>query len=431
MAETTSQQLDWVKAFLGFDAGNALVGGGGAAPKSAGKPSWGRNPFAKAKGGEADAAGKAADEKPFKDKALAAKFKTYDDAGKALKASGFETKPMDAERKDLAAQAGKAEAKILGREKAVAAVGKRLDEEIEHVNALAKSLKDVMGTGTGAPTDDQKSQAYKTALEDHYGLQIEVPAGMTNTHFDKVYDMFGSVPKGDVKQDKLKKLKYNTANIGGVFYYDDCKIEMGNFGDATGEEDYDIGGKTVKANSFNVTTLHEIGHSLDFKHNIMNSNQSKPGCGGWKVETLAGVTNAFVTALLKSVKPGPKVTAKILAPVVEAALKDGTTVQPNDIENADWPGIETYLIDKCVPTRDASQPYFKDTPSVIGDRAYTESQGTWYSYGAGARKATKVNLYQWRSPPEWFAEVYAITWLKKARPPTAVDKSVADHCWKG
>ena len=36
-----------------------------------------------------------------------------------------------------------------------------------------------------------------------------------------------------------------------------------------------------------------------------------------------------------------------------------------------------------------------------------------------ARAPTKVNNYQWRAPGEWFAEVYAISWLSKKKPPAA------------
>ncbi len=424
MSDTATAQVDWVKTVLGFDIGAALRGGGQGMPSAKG-------PFGSKKSKGTAPTGTEPEVKLPKDKDLAAKFKTYADEVKALKDKGFDTKAMEAERADLAKQGIKAEGKLMGRDKAIAAVKTRLDEEIEHVRALAKSLKDEMGTGTGNPSADQKSKIYKKALEEYYGLDIEVPPGMTNTHFDKMFDMFGSVPKGDVKQDKLKKLKYNTANIGGLYWSGDCKIEMGDFGDAGLEEDYQLGGKTVKANSFNVTTLHEIGHSVDTKHGIMTGNQSKPGCGGWKQLTLDEATAVFAAALLKSAKFSKAVTEAVLTPVVKTALKDGTTVQPSTIANADWTPVQKFLIDKCLPARDAAQPFFKDTPVVFGDRAYTESQGTWYSYGAGARKATKVNLYQWRSPPEWFAEVYAITWLKKKPPPSGVDATVAKHCWKG
>jgi len=206
---------------------------------------------------------------------------------------------------------------------------------------------------------------------------------------------------------------------------------MGNFGDASREEDYEIGGKTVKANSFNVTTLHEIGHSVDYKNGIMTSNQSKPGAGGWKLEGLAKVTEVMVAELKKSAAPSDKVTDEMLTTVVNTALSAGTTTQPNDIEDADWQKILPFLGSHCIPIRDKSQPYFSDSPVVIGDRAYTESQGQWWSYASGARSATKVNLYQWRSPPEWFAEVYAITWLKKQKPPSGVDAAIAKFCWNG
>ena len=368
-----------------------------------------------------------------KDEELAKRLKALTDEVAALKKRGFDTTQMEADGADFASSGLKAE-KITdtgARAKALKGLVQRVDDEIVHAKALAKALKDAVGDEKN-PNESQKSEIYKKALEECYGLKIEVPKGMKNTHFDRMFDMFGSVPKSDTKQDKLKKLKYVKTNTGGVYYSDDYSIEMGNFGKAKGEENYEIDGKILPANSFNVTALHEIGHSVDEKHSIMNTHQGKPGCGAWNTETVATVTTAYLGELKKTVKVSDKVTDNMLKAAIQTALSAGTTTQPTGIAHEDWQLIVRFLLTKCIPMRDKSEPYFKDTPVIIGDRVYTEaSPNEWWSYGSGARASTKVNLYQWRSPAEWFAEVYAITWLKKKAPPSGVDSAVAEYMWKG
>jgi hypothetical protein len=354
----------------------------------------------------------------------------------ALTKLGFDTKRMVADGAELSRKgiAAKKLADAAARQKALEQIRKRADEEVEHAQALSKSLKTIMGDKKGKPDVTQKSAIYKKALEDLYGLKISVPAGMANTHFDKVFDMFGTVPKGDVKQDKLKKLTYSTdekSKGGGA--YGSAEIEMGDFGDATGKEGYQIDGKVIPANSFDVTTLHEIGHSVDEKNTVMSKNQSKPGCGGWKSENVASVATAFLGELKKSVKVKDKLADAVLTGVIAEALDGGTTDQPDAITNFDdWKKILDFLVDKCLKVRTDADPWFAPKQIVVADRVYQESyDGEWWSYDFKARAATKVNNYQWRSPAEWFAEVYAISWLSKKKPPSGVDAAIAAYGWKG
>ncbi len=475
MSGLTADQLDWTTKFVGF--GVAAPGGGasndagtnGATSKSAGPGQTQSGDSAGAANGEAPASGKSA--KGFldkfskgkggkggkaetvpmpRDKAFAAKLKTLIDAIATLGKSGFDTKQMTADAADLGRQAKKAESGSdeKKRDATIKALSTRADEEIEHAGALSKCLKEVMGDKKGNPNGAQKSAIYKKALKDHYGIDIEVEAGFKNTHFDKMFDMFGTVPKADAKQDKLKKLKYMTTDgvdkdgkpipfSGGQ--YGDNEIDMGDFGNAKGNEDddssaYKLDGKKQKANSFNVTALHEIGHAVDAKHNIMSaSTRSKPGCGGWVQESYDKVTTALLGELKTTARLSPKATDPLLKGVIRLAIaKEGTVTQPPTIGNDDWQKILPFLKSHCLPIRDPAQPYFKNKPVGAGDRAFTEaSEGDWWSYGKGARASTRVNNYQWRSPAEWFAEVYAITWLKKHKAPSAIDPAVTKYCWNG
>jgi hypothetical protein len=372
--------------------------------------------------------------KPLVD--IATPLKALKDEIAALKNLGFNTAQMEADIADFAKSETAANGlpDVKAQKKALEQIKKRVEETLEHAKALSKSLKKVMGDKKGNPDEAQKSAIYKKALEDLYGLKIEVPEGMTNTHFDRVFDMFGTVPKGDVKQSKLKKLAYTTdPKWSGSGAYGSARIKMGDFGDATDSEDYEIDGKTIPANSFGVTTLHEIGHSVDEKNGIMKKHQGKDGCGGWRPETVdKSVTDAFLAELKKKVAMKTKIKDAVLKGAVTAALKDGTTAEPEGIDHDDWTDIVAFLTDNCLKVRTKAKPWFEDTQIVVDGRVYQEAYaGQWWSYTFAARAQTKVNDYQWRSPFEWFAEVYAISWLSKKKPPSGVDSAMMPYMWKG
>ncbi|MET0429673.1 MAG: hypothetical protein ABW026_14405 [Microvirga sp.] len=447
MAAVSQAQNDWVRSVFGLDM--APVDAPPSVPPSAGASA---RPSAKGFAERfrsflfGDDAPKAApaDPKPPADAALAKKLAALDAAITGIEAKKFGVDRMRADLDDLKTRAAAAEAEtdVKARTAAIAAVKTRADEQIRHIAALAQSIKDIIGADKAEASAEKKSKVYAKALKTLYKIDIEVPAGMQNTHFDRVFDMMGTVPQGDVTHDQLKHLVYNKANIGGVYYggeYEDPdtkktykagSIEMGDFGAATNEEDYEVDGAKVKANSFDVTTLHEIGHSVDAKHGIMDKNQSNTGCGGWVAENAADVAAAFLPELKAVALPTPVDDAKLLA-AIETALGAGTVTQPADIGDEEWAVIGPWLVGHCLPPRETAQPYFNPNPVVVGSRVYTQSGSDWWSYVHASRTATFVNCYQWRTPAEWFAEVYAITWLKKKKPPSAVPAAVAKHCWQG
>lgn len=448
MAGLSQPQIEWLNAVLGM--GISMDAEPPPAARSAGpaaKPTAKgfADRFSRSGSGGGAAKGKATpDPKPPADKDLADKLTQLESDIKAIEAKKFDVDRMRSDLKDLKSKAAAAEKETddAKRTAAIDAVKKRADEQIKHAGALAKSIKDVLGEAKGKPSAEKKSEVYEKALKTFYNLDIEVPPGMKNTHFDRVFDMMGTVPQGDVKQDKLKHLVYNKDDIGGVYYSDDYEdpdtkkkykagsIEMGDFGSAKKREDYEIDGKKVKANSFDVTTLHEIGHSVDAKHGIMDKNQANNGCGAWASKSEAEVADAFLGELKKVKLPTPVDDAKLLA-AIQTALSKGTVTQPADIDNPEWKKIAPWLLSHCIPMREQAQPYFNSKPVVIDGVVYTQSGTDWYSYASSSRTATFVNNYQWRTPAEWFAEVYAITWLKKKKPPSAVPADVAKHCWQG
>ena len=437
MSDLSKDQIDWTKDFTGVDL--ALLAG--KLPQAA------QGYIDRFTAGVKQLLAPPA---PPADKELAAKLKQLEDDIGAVEAQKFDVTRMRSDLDDLKTKADAAEKQTdeKARAKAIAAVKKRADEEIRHVGALAKSIKSAMGDSKDPPDDAKRSEIYKGAIKSLYKLDFDVPKGMTNTHFDRVFDMMGTVPEGDVKQDQLKHLVYNKKDIGGVYYPEDYEdrddktkklikkykagsIELGDFGDASKEEGYEIEGKKLQANSFDVTTLHEIGHSVDQKHGIMNKYQKDNGCGNWSDETTAKVAKAYLDELKAKTKLSDQAKDKALLAAITTTLDKGTITQPADIGDDDWQLVAQFLSDECIPMREDSNPFFNSNPVVVGDRVYTQSGGAWFSYAIASRKDTFVNNYQWRTPAEWFAEVYAITWLKKQKPPSKVPAGVAQHCWVG
>ena len=371
-------------------------------------------------------------------------MKAIQDEAASLKKIGFDTKQLDAEFDELVEMRVDSVklTNSLERIKAETAIKQQADEVVAHAQALSKAAKDAGATDKKQPNETQKSKIYQAALKNYYGIEIDqisisstgaiTPAsGMTNLHLDKVFDMFGSVPKKHVVQNKLKKLSYTKDwDTSGAYASSAKLILMGDFGAGTTTEKYKIGDKEIDANQFNVTTLHKIGHAVDADHTIMDNHMGTAGCGKWKKDTIDEVATACVAELTSTAGLSKKLKEQDLKKAVIAAVKDGKTDKPNEIETADWDKIKPWLTSHVLAAR--AKPYLKASPIVVGTSAYTQDADTaqWWSYDPNERTANGVNNYQWRTPAEWFAEIYAISWLAK-KPPKGVAADIAEYMWGG
>ena len=339
-----------------------------------------------------------------------------------------------------------------------------LDKSIEEVGKLtdraerAKKLKDV-NTAAQALFDKaiditkdaaKIQEVYAKALKERYGIEIKNPAGMPNTHLDQVYKMFDRVPEADVAQNKMKQLTYEpTAMVddghGGLTpkknkgaSYGGASINMGDYA----KEDWpyvdpsDPTGKTpMKANGFSISTLHELGHSVDDRFKIMDNNQSKSGGGGWQKESQASTAKMFVTQFKSG--DGKKLSKPLddraLATAVNGAL-GGQVNRPNGMTDPDWAKLKVTL-DICFSRRagSAAWPWSAKSAHDINGRTYHEAySGEWYSYETAIRaKALTVRDYQWRAPGEWFAELYAFSFYNKKKPPSGVDSALVAYMFGG
>ncbi|MDA8250853.1 MAG: hypothetical protein M0Z28_17015 [Rhodospirillales bacterium] len=288
-------------------------------------------------------------------------------------------------------------------------------------------LKDALAAANS--DSDKRQTVFKSLLQERFDLTITIPDGMSNTHLEKVYDMFSQVPPEHVGHDKLKKLVYDKNMGGGSYNRVEARIKMGSFSENK-EEAYTVDGKKVQVNSFNVTTLHEIGHSVDNKFNVMGANRGKSGCGGWETHTTAEVARIFLDGFKSNPGLPDGVDENVVLRLVTRVLTEEKITWPaktaNEVKDALRP-----LLNRCISVTAGKQPWWNG-PVAVGPRAYSESsKGVWYSYLTASRASTYTNSYQWRAPGEWFAELYAVTWLKKQEPPGAVDKAAANYMWGG
>ena len=315
---------------------------------------------------------------------------------------------------------------------ALARIKRAADEALERAEALTEVADKVTNDGERAPNEDEKLEIYKGALEKLYGLKIVIPEGFRETYLGAVFDMFGMVPKEFVAHGRLKKLSYDeTKEEGGSYDKRYAEIVMEKFPDPGATDPFRVGGETIPVNSFKVTTLHEIGHSVDRLHGIMAAAMGGAGNGGWRAHTVDDVAPIFVMDL-KEIPDFPKdVDDSVLAGTVTAALKSGSVKRPDGVGDAGWTVIETFLNTKCLAIRANAKPWDNARDSIkVDNRVYVESvQDKWFSYDAGARAESFVSDYQWRSPGEWFSELFAITLFKNTTAPSGFGATIAKYLW--
>jgi hypothetical protein len=300
-------------------------------------------------------------------------------------------------------------------------------------------LKDVMSAGGMNKADKEK--VYAKALEARFGFQVKITDDATYdySNLDKLYEVLKMVPPEDVKQASLKILKYEAPapydprKEGAGYGSRGALIEMGNYGAGTSTWPYtNPDGTPAPANGFSISALHELGHSVDDRHGIMAGNQGKSGCGTWTSESVASVTDVCYGAF----KDGPGkdlgLDEGVVRGLIQTCLGGTVPTKPDTITDPHWGTLATTL-NQCLAMLEGRSPWNNAGPVTIGARAYHQAykqSNEWWSYDPGSRGGTTVRPYQWRSPAEWFAELYAFTNYKKQKPPGGIDAGVAVFMYK-
>ncbi|MGH7043856.1 MAG: hypothetical protein ACREFY_17250 [Acetobacteraceae bacterium] len=292
------------------------------------------------------------------------------------------------------------------------------------IDDLIKALGDTAA-------DPQAEAKCRAALAARFKLQIDVLEGLSVERLPQLYAMFALVPEAHVGHDKLTKLEYNTdASLSASYYQDDSnKIVLWMPGSETDAPYQPQGGvgAVENLNYFKATTLHEIGHAVDTKQGIMSdSRMAGPDLGGWKKETIETVTDAYYTTSFASFATTGGPTEADLRSFIKSMLESGDCAKPASAGVtlgslfAKWDEIYASAgCTNCKKIRNADlSPW--DHPVPAGDRAYHEGYGgSWFSYLMSAR-SKGVSNYQWRAPPEWFAELYAYYHMTKKDVPASV-----------
>ncbi len=292
-----------------------------------------------------------------------------------------------------------------------------------------------MGNATTNPDDLATCEA---AIEACFGVEVKLSSDPAKVKtLPRLYKMLSKVPEWQTHQSEFKKIDFETipANTTSFYYPGRARISLDATGDGTNKTrnkipEYDPAAKEVKADYFNFTTLHEVGHSVDDKIDFMDNNGKDPAYGGWRSESIDSIVKHFgenggfyarhekgkatrddLKKLLQSVlttqaatKPdGPKKSLGSLIDQWDAIMKDPIVVIcTNGVleANAVWDGGAA-----------------KAAAIVVDGRVCHQSQANdWYSYQHSARKASGVSHYQWRAPAEWFAEIYAMYYMDELKP---------------
>jgi len=287
--------------------------------------------------------------------------------------------------------------------------------DLEKVRAgfqvLKKNGNDLMKRVLKASGKD----GYEDALKAQFGITLEVTEGAT-FNLAKTYEMLNMIPGSHAGHDKLKLLRFNNNDRGGGDYVGG-RITIGNIDDSN-IGTYMVDGKPVKVNQFNHTMLHEIGHSIDDKYKIMAGLEGVPACGNWRAEKPDAVAQALADAAVAGMKNPPDPLKGRVLPIMQQAILGTAPTQPEHIDPEHWSVLQKYAAigQNC---RSGSSPWFNANPNdvVVGERVYVETkQSEWNSYKLNDRAASYVSNYQWRSPVEWFAEVYGTAWVAKKKP---------------
>jgi hypothetical protein len=250
------------------------------------------------------------------------------------------------------------------------------------------------------------------------------------TRLPALYNMMAMIPAKDLKG--LDKIEYETDPKMGTSYYSDKKVvfnEIGPEGLKQAMEDQKDPAKSKNPDYFKKTALHELGHYVDDKNNIMSGGLGKGEYGNWKNSNIDEIAGVFYKRSMASlVGGGKKPTEDDLVALLKLALKDGTAKKPASATDKlgslfdDWDSILANAgYRDCLRVRNADASPWNHMVDAGDGRAYHEGYaGAWYSYPVSER-GKGISNYQFRAPPEWFAEQFAyFRMFSDKAPPAAI-----------
>jgi hypothetical protein len=307
--------------------------------------------------------------------------------------------------------------------------------ELDKLEKAARSLlEDALKAGrgrNGEPIAKDRNLAYAEMIGARYGVTVTVARGnekyLLESDLAKMYDALSMVPTEHIMTSSLTKIEIRRVVGNRADYDKDAKsigIDTVKIKKRPTYE-YKVGNKTFKVATLNVATLHEVGHAVDDKASVM-ANPGGDDCGGWEVDVPIGTV---ADAYLATIAPNPEERHKpeLLAQITKA-LQGTAWERPEGVPQNVWKAAERVL-SLCKELANDKKPWLNPRPA--GTVAYHKTYSKWYGYKMSARKVTQVGDYQWRAPVEWFVELYAATWLTKAKPPAGVNGDAARFMFRG
>jgi hypothetical protein len=306
----------------------------------------------------------------------------------------------------------------------------------------------------GMISDAADRNLVKSIMKARFGLD-QLEGDLSRKSLPRLYEVFTMVPAHHTHSNPLLKAVVRNRNYKGTSDYSvgTREAEVGGrtvalsagsivlngvrsggvkgwVGDKIATELETVKYREVKGkksmNSFNVVTLHEIGHAVDADTKFMERLGDDPAYGGWREETPESVAKAIGTALnffgdfreidqtalvslLATALRAPEASYNPKNWVPKFSAK--TALKATEIPAAVHGRLAGHAaFARCQALRVGQEVWSSASKAqnlAMDGRVYLEAYPSWwYSYDVAAL-ASRVTDYQFRAPPEWFSEAYA------------------------
>lgn len=246
----------------------------------------------------------------------------------------------------------------------------------------------------------------------------------------RFYEVMSKLPAKHTKDnDKLKNFRYRDSDKSSSSWawgrYDEIVMNEGR-ADKSGvygcaravEVPADVKEDCKPANDepitfFDWNTAHEVGHTLDAKLSFMRSRANQSKFAGWR--EYSGDSSEVAEALISHYKYDPAYIRDLLngaTPVAPSA--------PPGVDSLEWSQRKTLVDAHYERMKAGKNPWSSHATAkslAINGRVYQQSYDAplWSSYELAARQEA-ITGYQFRSPLEWFSELYAAYKCGKLKP---------------
>jgi hypothetical protein len=317
----------------------------------------------------------------------------------------------------------------------------KLEAARKQADIDAKALiKDAAkAAGNDDPKVRQKVQdAFQKAIKEKYGISFgqgpDEKLAVKYTHLDDFYDTLEKVPVGHVAHKNMRDLSY-VHDLDGMGKFTGAGIEMGTMPKDGGQrleadprdnqgipENHKV---ATKENTFAITVLHELGHSVDMRWNLMPGIQSDAKCGGWIAHGWDDIATQLIADFKQSHARVPVTDAQVHDAAQAALIHGEAAPAPEGVDPAVWADVSQHF-QPWADMHSRKYPWAGD-PISYKSRSYVFGKwagAQWFSYLPAERAKMHITDYQWSAPREWFAELYALCWHKNEPAPPFVHEKV-------